>query len=44
VECLASTWGVQSSTAGVTVWAILPAPPREGAEQSHGNAPAVREA
>jgi anti-sigma regulatory factor (Ser/Thr protein kinase) len=25
VECLASTWGVQDSTGGVTVWAILPA-------------------
>lgn len=27
VECLASTWGVQDSTGGVTVWAIIPAPP-----------------
>jgi len=27
VEHLASTWGVQSSTAGMTVWAVLPAPP-----------------
>jgi anti-sigma regulatory factor (Ser/Thr protein kinase) len=27
VECLARTWGVQDSTGGVTVWAILPAPP-----------------
>jgi anti-sigma regulatory factor (Ser/Thr protein kinase) len=27
VECLARTWGVQDTTGGVTVWAILPAPP-----------------
>jgi anti-sigma regulatory factor (Ser/Thr protein kinase) len=30
VDCLASTWGVQDSPAGVTVWAILPAPPCRG--------------
>jgi anti-sigma regulatory factor (Ser/Thr protein kinase) len=30
VECLASTWGVQDSAGGVTVWAILPAPPCQG--------------
>jgi anti-sigma regulatory factor (Ser/Thr protein kinase) len=37
VECLASNWGVQDSTGGVTVWAILPAPPcrRPGAVNGH---------
>lgn len=36
VECLASTWGVQNSTGGVTVWAILPAPCRgPGAVNGH---------
>jgi len=44
VECLASTWGVQASTAGVTVWAILPAPPCRGASAANGHAQAVGEA
>ena len=44
VECLASTWGVQDSTAGVTVWAILPAPPCQGARTANGHARPVGEA
>jgi len=38
VECLASTWGVQDSTGGVTVWAILPAPPCRGPRAVNGHA------
>jgi anti-sigma regulatory factor (Ser/Thr protein kinase) len=38
VECLASTWGVQNSTGGVTVWAILPAPPCHGPGRVNGHA------
>lgn len=40
VECLASTWGVRATTGGVTVWAILPAPPgrRPGAANGHARA------
>jgi anti-sigma regulatory factor (Ser/Thr protein kinase) len=44
VECLASTWGVQDSTAGVTVWAILPAPPRRGPGPVNGHAQSASEA
>jgi anti-sigma regulatory factor (Ser/Thr protein kinase) len=37
VECLASTWGIQDSSGGVTVWAVLPAPPyrRPGTANGH---------
>jgi anti-sigma regulatory factor (Ser/Thr protein kinase) len=41
VECLASTWGVQASTGGVTVWAILPAPPRQRRGSANGHAQAA---
>ena len=44
VECLASTWGVQDSTGGVTVWAILPAPPYRGPGAVNGHAQLVGEA
>jgi anti-sigma regulatory factor (Ser/Thr protein kinase) len=44
VECLASTWGVQDSTGGVTVWAILPAPPCCGPGQVNGHAQSAGEA
>ena len=44
VECLASTWGVQDSTAGVTVWAILPAPPCRGRGAVNGHAQPASEA
>jgi len=44
VECLASTWGVQDSTGGVTVWAILPAPPCRGPGAVNGHAPSASEA
>jgi anti-sigma regulatory factor (Ser/Thr protein kinase) len=44
VECLASTWGVQATTGGVTVWAILPAPPCEGARTCNGHAQVAGEA
>ena len=43
VECLASTWGVQDSTAGVTVWAILSAPPRRAPGAVNGHAQSVGE-
>lgn len=42
VECLASTWGVQASTGGVTVWAILPAPPRRRTGVANGHAQPAR--
>ena len=38
VECLASTWGVQDSSGGVTVWAMLPAPPCRWAGAVNGHA------
>ena len=41
VECLASAWGVQDSTAGVTVWAMLPAPPCRPAGAVNGHARAA---
>jgi anti-sigma regulatory factor (Ser/Thr protein kinase) len=41
VECLASTWGVQDSTAGVTVWAILPALPCPGHGAVNGHVQAA---
>ena len=44
VECLASTWGVQDSTAGVTVWAILPARPCGGRGAVNGHAQPASEA
>src|SRR5258708_203106 len=44
VECLASTWGVQDSTAGVTVWAVLPAPPCRRPGQVNGHARSASEA
>jgi anti-sigma regulatory factor (Ser/Thr protein kinase) len=44
VECLASTWGVRTTTGGVTVWAILPAPPCRGHGAANGHARAVGEA
>ncbi len=44
VACLARTWGVQDSTGGVTVWAILPAPPCQGPRASDGGPPAAGEA
>jgi anti-sigma regulatory factor (Ser/Thr protein kinase) len=44
VECLASTWGVQDSIAGVTVWAVLPAPPCRRPGQVNGHAQSAREA
>jgi anti-sigma regulatory factor (Ser/Thr protein kinase) len=44
VECLASTWGVQDSTGGVTVWAILPAAPCRGDGVVNGHAPSASEA
>jgi len=44
VECLASTWGVQDSTAGVTVWAVLPAQPCRRPCQVNGHAQSAREA
>ena len=44
VECLASTWGVQDSLGGVTVWAILPAPPCRGHGTANGHARAAGEA
>jgi len=43
VECLATTWGVQDSTGGVTVWAILPAPPCREPGTVNGHAQAVGE-
>jgi anti-sigma regulatory factor (Ser/Thr protein kinase) len=42
VECLASTWGVRDSTGGVTVWAILPAPPCRGPGAVNGHARSAR--
>ncbi len=44
VECLASTWGVKDSLSGVTVWAILPAPPCLGPGTANGHARAAGEA
>ena len=44
VECLASTWGVKDSLSGVTVWAILPAPPCRGLGAANGHARAAGEA
>jgi anti-sigma regulatory factor (Ser/Thr protein kinase) len=44
VECLASTWGVQDSIAGVTVWAVLPAPPGRRPGQVNGHAQSASEA
>lgn len=44
VECLASTWGVQDSTGGVTVWAILPAPPCRGPGVVNGHTRSASEA
>jgi len=41
VECLASTWGVQASAAGVTVWASLPASPRHEPGRANGHAQAA---
>ena len=44
VECLASTWGVQDSTGGVTVWAMLPALPCRGSGPVNGHAQSASEA
>src|SRR6266567_2536690 len=44
VECLASTWGVQDATAGVTVWAVLPAPPCRRSGHVNGHARSASEA
>ena len=44
VECLASTWGVQASTDGVTVWATLAASPCRGAGRANGHAQRTGEA
>jgi len=44
VECLASTWGVQDSTGGVTVWAILPAAPCRVNGVANGHAQSASEA
>jgi anti-sigma regulatory factor (Ser/Thr protein kinase) len=41
VECLASTWGVQDSTGGVMVWAILPTPPCRAPGRVNGHAQAA---
>src|SRR5579859_4587387 len=41
VECLASTWGVQDSTGGVTVWAVLPARPYRGPGTANGHSRAA---
>ena len=44
VECLASTWGVQDATGGVTVWATLPALPCRGSGPVNGHAQSASEA
>jgi anti-sigma regulatory factor (Ser/Thr protein kinase) len=44
VDHIASTWGVRRSRGGVTVWAILPAPPCRAASLAPDHAKAVGEA
>lgn len=38
VECLCSRWGVRTTTGGVTVWAMLPAPQGQAPGTANGHA------